>query len=125
MLTMSCVDYDQGCRGYGDAEENYYPDLEDLSEALATQELRENLAGIAMEAAGVYPLEEINTETGELFQRMSQRFIYLISKIPQYPGMVKLFFSLKIKSREWVEVMISASSGMKKLCGASAKLIKI
>jgi hypothetical protein len=64
---MSCVDYDQGCRGYGDAEENYYPDLEDLSEALATQELRENLAGIAMEAAGVYPLEEINTETGELF----------------------------------------------------------
>ena len=71
MLTMSCVDYDQGCRGYGDAEENseenYYPDLEDLSEALATQELRENLAGIAMDAAGVYPLEEINTETGELF----------------------------------------------------------
>ena len=48
-------------------KKNYYPDLEDLSEALATQELRENLAGIAMEAAGVYPLEEINTETGELF----------------------------------------------------------
>lgn len=64
---MSYVDYDPGCRVYGDAEENHYLDLEDLSEALAAQELRENLAGIAMEAAGVYPLEEINPETGELF----------------------------------------------------------
>lgn len=101
MLTMSCVDCDSGCGVYGGAaEENYYPDLEALSEALAERELKENLAGIAIETAGVYPLEEINPETGELFQWMSQRFTYLISKIPQYPGMVKLFFSLKIKSRE-------------------------
>lgn len=64
---MSYVDYDPGCSGYGSAEENYYLDLEDLSEALAAQELRENLAGIATEAAGVYPLEEMNPETGELF----------------------------------------------------------
>jgi hypothetical protein len=64
---MSYVDYDPGCRVYGDAEENYYLDLEDLSEALAAQELRENLAGIAAEAAGVYSLEEMNPETGELF----------------------------------------------------------
>ena len=64
---MSYVDYDPGCRVYGDAEENHYLDLEDLSEALAAQELRENLAGIAAEAAGVYSLEEMNPETGELF----------------------------------------------------------
>lgn len=64
---MSYVDYDPGCRVYGDAEENYYLDLEDLSKALAAQELRENLAGIAAEAAGVYSLEEMNPETGELF----------------------------------------------------------
>lgn len=30
---MSCVDCDPGCSGYGDALENYYPDLEALSEA--------------------------------------------------------------------------------------------
>ena len=46
---------------------NYYPDLEALSEALAERELKENLAGIAIETAGVYPLGEINTETGDLF----------------------------------------------------------
>lgn len=66
MLAMSCIDYDPGCSGYGDALENCYPDLESLSEALAERELKEDLAGIAREAAGVYPLEEINTETGEL-----------------------------------------------------------
>ena len=64
---MSCVDYDPGCSGCGGALENYYPDLEDLSEVLAAQELRKNLAGIAAEAAGVYSLEEMNPETGELF----------------------------------------------------------
>ena len=53
---MSYVDYDPGCRVYGDAEENQYLDLEDLSEALAAQELRENRAGIVAEAAGVYSL---------------------------------------------------------------------
>lgn len=67
MLTMSCVDYDPGCSGYSDAMGDYYPDLEALSEALAEGELKKNLAGIAIETAGVYPLEEINPETGELF----------------------------------------------------------
>lgn len=67
MLTMSCIGYDPGCSGYGDALGDYYPDLEDLSEVLAERELKENLAGIAIETAGVYPLEEMNPETGELF----------------------------------------------------------
>lgn len=64
---MSYVDYDPGCSGYSDALGDYYQDLGALSEALAERELKESLAGIAMEVAGVYPLGEINTETGELF----------------------------------------------------------
>lgn len=67
MLTMSCVDYDPGCSGYGSAEENYYLDLEDLSEVSAERRLKEDLADIVIKAAGVYPLEEMNPETGELF----------------------------------------------------------
>ena len=67
MLTMSCIGYDPGCSGYGDALGDYYPDLGALSEVSAEWRLKEDLADTAMEAAGVYPLEEINTETGELF----------------------------------------------------------
>ena len=67
MLTMSCVDYDPGCSGYSDAMGDYYQDLGALSEVSAEWRLKEDLADIAMEAAGVYPLEEINPETGELF----------------------------------------------------------
>ena len=48
-------------------ETDYYPDLGALSEVSAEWRLKEDLADIAMEATGVYPLEEINTETGELF----------------------------------------------------------
>lgn len=67
MLTMSCVDYDPGCSGYDGALGDYYTDLGALSEVSAERRLKEDLADIAMEVAGVYPLEEINPETGELF----------------------------------------------------------
>ena len=52
MLTMLCVDYDPGRSGYSDAGENYYPDLEDLSEVSAERKLKENLADIAQKQQG-------------------------------------------------------------------------
>ena len=45
-----------------------YLDLEALTEAANDKEIKENMARLATECAGLYPIEECNTKTGTLFQ---------------------------------------------------------
>lgn len=45
-----------------------YLDLEALTEAANDKEIKENMARLATECAGRYPIEECDTEAGTLFQ---------------------------------------------------------
>ena len=45
-----------------------YLDLEALTEAANEKEIKENMARLATECAGLYPIEECDTEDGTLFQ---------------------------------------------------------
>ena len=44
-----------------------YLDLEALTEAANDKEIKENMARLATECAGLYPIEECDTEDGALF----------------------------------------------------------
>ena len=44
-----------------------YLDLEALTEAANDKEIKENMARLATECAGLYPIEECDTEDGTLF----------------------------------------------------------
>ena len=45
-----------------------YLDLEALTEAANDKEIKENMARLATECAGLYPIEECDAEDGTLFQ---------------------------------------------------------
>lgn len=45
-----------------------YLDLEALTEAANDKEIKENMARLATECAGLYPIEVCDTEDGTLFQ---------------------------------------------------------
>ena len=45
-----------------------YPDLEALTEAANDKKINDNMARLATECAGVYPMGECDLETGTLFQ---------------------------------------------------------
>ena len=47
--------------------EDCYLDLEALTEAANDKEIKENMARLATECAGLYPIEECDTEDGTLF----------------------------------------------------------
>ena len=47
--------------------DDYYQDLEALTEAANDKEIKENMARLATECAGRYPIEECDTEAGTLF----------------------------------------------------------
>ena len=44
-----------------------YPDLEALTEAANDKKINDNMARLATECAGVYPMGECDLETGTLF----------------------------------------------------------
>ncbi len=47
--------------------DDYYQDLKALTEAANDKEIKENMARLATECAGLYPIEECNTKTGTVF----------------------------------------------------------
>ena len=47
--------------------DDYYQDLEDLTEAADDEETKKNMAKLAALCAGVYPIEECDTEKGIVF----------------------------------------------------------
>ena len=48
--------------------DDYYQDLEDLTEAADNEKTKKNMAKLAALCAGVYPIEEHDTKTGTVFQ---------------------------------------------------------
>ncbi|MBF1032060.1 MAG: hypothetical protein HXK99_04285 [Candidatus Nanosynbacter sp.] len=52
---------------YPDVLDDYYLDLAALTEAANDKEIKENMARLATECAGRYPIEECDTETGVVF----------------------------------------------------------
>ena len=46
---------------------DYYLDLEALTEAANDKKIKEDMARLATECAGAYPIEECDTETGIVF----------------------------------------------------------
>ena len=46
---------------------DYYQDLEDLAEAAYNKKTKEEMARLATECAGLYPIEECDTEKGIVF----------------------------------------------------------
>lgn len=52
---------------YPDVLDDYYSDLEALTEAADDEKTKKNMAELAARCAGVYPIEECDTETGALF----------------------------------------------------------
>lgn len=48
--------------------DDYYQDLEDLTEAADDEETKKNMAKLAALCAGVYPIEEYDMKTGTVFQ---------------------------------------------------------
>lgn len=46
---------------------DYYPDLEDLTEAVDNEKTKKEMADLAARCAGVYPMGECDLETGTLF----------------------------------------------------------
>ena len=46
---------------------DYYLDLADLTEAADDEKTKKEMARLATECAGVYPIEECDTETGIVF----------------------------------------------------------
>ena len=45
---------------------DYYPDLEDLTEAADNEKTKKEMADLAARCAGVYPMGECDLETGTL-----------------------------------------------------------
>ncbi len=52
---------------YPDVLDDYYSDLEALTEAADNERTKKKMARLATECAGVYPIEECDTEAGTLF----------------------------------------------------------
>lgn len=52
---------------YPDVLDDYYLDLEALTEAADDERTKKNMAELAARCAGVYPMEECDLETGTLF----------------------------------------------------------
>ena len=52
---------------YPDVLDDYYSDLEVLTEAADNEKTKKKMADLAARCAGVYPIEECDTETGTLF----------------------------------------------------------
>ena len=46
---------------------DYYPDLEDITEAADNEKTKKEMADLAARCAGVYPMGECDLETGTLF----------------------------------------------------------
>ena len=46
---------------------DYYPGLEDPTEAVNNEKTKKKMADLATECASIYPIEECNTKTGTLF----------------------------------------------------------
>ena len=52
---------------YLDVLDDYYSDLEALTEAADDEKTKKKMADLAARCAGIYPIEECNTETGTVF----------------------------------------------------------
>ncbi|MCJ1965964.1 hypothetical protein [Candidatus Nanosynbacter sp. TM7-053] len=52
---------------YPDVLDDYYSDLEALTKAADNKKTKEEMARLATGCAGLYPIEECNTETGIVF----------------------------------------------------------
>ena len=52
---------------YPDVLDDYYSDLEALTEAADDEKTKKKMADLAARCAGIYPIEECNTETGTVF----------------------------------------------------------
>ena len=52
---------------YPDVLDDYYSDLEALTEAANDEKTKKKMADLAARCAGVYPIEECDTEAGTLF----------------------------------------------------------
>ena len=52
---------------YPDVLDDYYLDLEALTEAAYDEETKKKMADLAARCAGIYPIEECDTEAGTLF----------------------------------------------------------
>lgn len=52
---------------YPDVLDDYYSDLEALTEAANDGKTKKKMADLAARCAGVYPIEECDTEAGTLF----------------------------------------------------------
>ena len=52
---------------YPDVLDDYYSDLEALTEAANDEKTKKKMADLAARCAGIYPIEECNTETGTVF----------------------------------------------------------
>lgn len=52
---------------YPDVLDDYYLDLEALTEAADNEKTKKKMAELAARCAGVYPIEECDTKTGTLF----------------------------------------------------------
>ena len=53
---------------YPDVLDDYYLDLEALTEAADDEKTKKKMADLAARCAGIYPIEECDTETGVVFQ---------------------------------------------------------
>ena len=53
---------------YPDVLDDYYSDLEALTEAAYNKKTKQEMADLAARCAGIYPIEECDTETGTVFQ---------------------------------------------------------
>ncbi len=50
-----------------DVLDDYYSDLEALTEAADDEKTKKKMADLAARCAGIYPIEECDTEAGTLF----------------------------------------------------------
>jgi len=50
-----------------DVLDDYYSDLEALTEVANDEKTKKKMADLAARCAGIYPIEECNTETGTVF----------------------------------------------------------
>ena len=53
---------------YPDVLDDWYSDLEALTEAVDDEKTKKKMADLAARCAGIYPIEECDTEAGTLFQ---------------------------------------------------------
>ena len=53
---------------YPDVLDDWYSELEALTEAADDEKTKKKMADLAARCAGIYPIEECDTETGTLFQ---------------------------------------------------------